>query len=121
MFGPDGPADRRSQVAGRRPPWTQMPLRGNKLKRTTSPRATLGSYKMPQSGLFFANCDRPPANCVHFMSLSRRNAASESEERARGSSFVARKNLRYTRMGCDETSLRVMFHNLHILPFISRL
>ena len=38
MLGPIGPA-------GRRPPRTQMPLRGNKLKRTTSPRVTLGLWK----------------------------------------------------------------------------
>ena len=35
--------ERRPQVAGRRPPRIQMPLRGNKFRITTSPRVTLGS------------------------------------------------------------------------------
>ena len=80
---------------------------------------------------FFANCDRPPANCVHFMNLSRRNAASESERKAvvRGSWLV--KAYHYTRMGCDRISQRaaqghgpcifmtcdcVYFHRLTAIP-----
>ena len=75
--------------------------------------------------------DRPPANCVHFMNLSRRNAASESERKAvvRGSWLV--KAYHYTRMGCDRISQRaaqghgpcifmtcdcVYFHRLTAIP-----
>ena len=46
-IGADGPAGRRPQFAGRRPPRTQMPLRGVTLERTTSPRVTFGSWKRP--------------------------------------------------------------------------
>ena len=32
------------QTAGRRPPWTQLPLRGVRFTWTTSPREPLGSW-----------------------------------------------------------------------------
>ena len=68
---------------------------------------------MPQpGGRFFANCDRPPANCVHFMSLSRRNAASESKERP-WRVIRNQKTYRQNRMGCGRISQRAAQGSLY--------
>ena len=108
-------AVRRSQAA-----LTQMPLCGNKLKSTTSPRVTLGSWKkswfvacknlplclnrygrisqavrplgVPYSQgrwpcIFFATCDRPPANCVYYMHYIRIGYGQISQRAAQGSLY----------------------------------
>ena len=112
MLGPIGSAGRSWQFAGRLGLKCRFAATDSKEQhRLERPSARI---KCPSRGRFFANCDRPPANCVHFMSLSRRNAASESEERARGSWLV--KTYHHTRIGMAKS------HNgLHKAPFIGEL
>ena len=81
MLGPIGPAGRSWQFAGRFGLKCRFAATDSKEQhRLERPSART---KCPSRGRFFVNC-------VHFMSLSRRNAASESEERARSSWLVAR-------------------------------
>ena len=102
-------AGRRSQVVSDSNAASRQQTQKNNIA-SSDPRLVKNA---PVGGRFFANCDRPPANCVHFMNLSRRNAASESERKAvvRGSWLV--KAYHYTRMGCDRISQRAAQGSLY--------
>ena len=91
-----------------------LPLYSDGLWSNLSGGLPTGSpYNTATQAVFFANCDRPPANCVHFMNLSRQNAASESERKAvvRGSWLV--KACHHTRIGCAQISQRAAQGSLY--------
>ena len=70
---------RRPQAAVRRPPWTQMPLHGNKLRMTTSPRVTLGSWKklwlVTCGSLFVKTCYYTQIGCGQISLVSSSSTA----------------------------------------------